>query len=83
MFKTLEQVKEDHVRAVLEKHPTRAVAAEILDVNPRTLRNMIRDYKIEIKNVFKKRKILNTIEDNGYRSVTPEERDDWYNRDRF
>lgn len=26
---------------------------------------------------------LRSQRDNGYRNVTPEERDDWYNRDRF
>ena len=83
MWKTLRQVKEEHVRAVLKEFPNRMMAAEVLAVSLRTLRNMIVDFKIQGKNKPTKKAIQEEKEDTGYSSVSAFERDRWYNMDRW
>lgn len=77
----------------------RAKTAKSLDITPRTLRAWIRKHKIYVpeKPIRIKPIIAMPIpspdkgesrrqkqaEIDGYRDPTPEERDDWYNQDRF
>jgi hypothetical protein len=89
-FKTLkEMVRTYFIMAFYACGGNRKQISKVLGINERTVREHIKTIglhlskPIEIPPPKEEEKKEDEIKDTGYRNVTPRERDDWYNRDRF
>jgi hypothetical protein len=80
-------IREYFIKAFLACGGCRSETARRLGVNVRTVRAYVAGYEFEPEKLEEPVKpeepVIEEFKKTGYRSVTPKQRDEWYNKDRF
>ncbi len=92
-IRPLKDVLKDYfIKAFYACGGNKSEVARRLEMNVRTVRDKVVEYGLRLEPIIiPKEEVQKEPEKNdeweeeetGYRSITPKERDDWYNRDRF